>query len=265
LSHLATLPQISLGTAAVLIFATFMAYVLLRGVGRLMVGTAMLTASAILGFLTWQKAPEISIAVLNKSVGFITTGLPIVVFVASFIVLRIALKWVANPFGGGEDEEIKDRRGLSKSRVVVLLGFALIPTLVVMIIAAGIIHHTASVQELRQTLDAKAGQAPSYAQQLKGTIEAVVPERLLKAMDPFAEKSRMALAKLLTRQQKESELEPAIDPETGKVIPRAIIVEDAELERLAREQKYGALLRHPALTKALNDPQVRKLVDDLKP
>ena len=103
----------------------------------------------------------------------------------------------------------------------------------------------------------------TYAQQLKDSIEKVVPKRVLEAIDPYAEQSRLALAKVLTRQQKEAELEPAVDPETGKVIPRAIVVEDAELERLARERKFGTLLRHPALTEALDNPEVRKLVDDL--
>ena len=265
LSLLAALPQISLGTAAVLIFGVCLTYVLLRGVGRLMVGTAMLTVSALLGLITWQKAPEISIAVFNKTVGFITTGLPIIVFVGSFVIIRIALKWIANPFGTEKEKEpMKDRRGLSKMRLLSLLGFALVPTLMVMMIAAGLIHHAAAVQELQQEADSKASKDPTYAQQLSDTIEAIVPQKLLSTISPFAEKSRLALAKWVTEKANETdELEPAIDPETGKVIPRAIIVEDAELERLARERKFGTLLRHPVITEALEDPEVRKLVDDL--
>ncbi len=262
---LAALPQISLGTAALLIFALFLTYVLLRGIARLMVGTAMLAASALLAYVNWLKAPEISIAVFNKSVGVITTGLPIAVFVGSFIILRIALRWVANPFGSDKKQPAKDPRGLSKLRILSLLGFALIPTLMVLMIIAGILHHTASVHDLRQEIDPEGNPNPSYAQQLKSSVEAVLPENLINLIDPYARQSRINLAKLVSRQQKQSSLEPVTNLDTGKVIPRAIIVEDAELERLAREQKFGALLRHPALTRALENPQVRKLVDDLKP
>ncbi|MDX1680754.1 MAG: hypothetical protein R3242_08485 [Akkermansiaceae bacterium] len=261
---LAAIPQISLGTAAVLIFAGCLTYVLLRGVGRLMVGTAMVAASVFLGYLTWLKSPEISIAVFNKSIGFITTGLPILVFVGSFILIRIALKWIANPFGSKKETPMKDRRGMSKMRFLSLLGFALVPTLMVMMILAAILHHQASVHDVRQQADPEGNPDKTYAQQLKGSIERIIPERLLAFIDPYAEQSRLALAKWLARQEKESKLEPAVDPETGKVIPRAIIVEDAELKRLARERKFGTLLRHPALTKALDDPEVRKLVDDLR-
>ena len=84
----------------------------------------------------------------------------------------------------------------------------------------------------------------------------------MKALDPLAEPSRLALAKLVTVQA-ESPLEPVIDPRTGKPIPRAIIVEDSELQTLAREGKFGTLLRHPLLTKALNDPKVQALIKDL--
>jgi len=57
---------------------------------------------------------------------------------------------------------------------------------------------------------------------------------------------------------------PVIDPKTGKPIPRAIIVDDPELQGLAREGKFGSLLRHPMLTKALNDPQLKAFLKDLK-
>ena len=56
LSTLAALPQISIGTAALLIFGVCLTYILLRGVGRMMVGTAMLTASALLGLIECSNA-----------------------------------------------------------------------------------------------------------------------------------------------------------------------------------------------------------------
>lgn len=260
----ATLPNISIGTAAVLIFGICLTYVLLRGVCKLMVGTLMLAASVFVGYMTWIKSPEISIAMFNKSVGFITTGLPIIVFVGSFILIRIALKWVANPFGSEKRESMKDRRGLSKMRLLSLLAFALVPTSMVLMIAAAVIHHTASIHDLRQQAEPEANPDQTYAQELKDSIEKIMPKHLLEVIDPYAEQSRLALANWITRRQKESGLPPALDPETGKVIPRAVIVEDAELERLARERKFGTLLRHPALTEALNKPEVKKLLSELK-
>ena len=261
---LAALPQISLGTAAVLIFGVCLTYILLRGVARMLVSTAMLTVSALLGLITWQKGPKISIAMFNKSVGFITTGLPIIIFLLSFIIIRIALKWITNPIGGEDKALLKDRRGLSKIRILVLLVFALIPTLIIMLLASGLIHHKASVDELRQRAGEEVDIGKTWAQELKAGIEVIIPQRALNAIDPYAEKSRMALVKWVSdKANGKAELDPAIDPDRGIVIPRAIIVEDAELEKLARERKFGTLLRHPIITDAIEDPEVRKLVDEL--
>ncbi len=93
-------------------------------------------------------------------------------------------------------------------------------------------------------------------------MEAAVPESLLKMLDPLTDPSRLNLAKLVASQT-DSSPTPVIDPRTGKPIPRAIIVEDRELQNLARDGKFGTLLRHPLLTKALADPKLQKLLRDL--
>ena len=265
LNQATALPEISLGTAAVVIFLGCLCFVMIRGISRLLVGTAVLTVSALFGYFVWQKAPELSIDWFGRSVGYITTGLPIAVFIVAFVIIRLALKWVATPFGiGRSKDKAPSKGGIPVFKMSILLAIALIPTFVVMLIAIGIIHHTATINELRHYAD-DTGPATStpFIQQLNQSIEATVPESLLNTMDPFAERSRLALAKWITRQSK-PDLEPVIDPETGKPIPRAIIVEEPELEKLAREQKFGTLLRHPVITKALEDPDIRRLLKDIK-
>ena len=54
-----------------------------------------------------------------------------------------------------------------------------------------------------------------------------------------------------------------MNPRTGEPIPRAIIVDEPVLQKLAREGKFDTLLRHPLLTKALADPKIQKLLHDL--
>jgi len=252
-----SLPNLSLGTAALAIFALCAVYVMLRGISRVLIGTAILAVSAWLGFLTWQAAPGLSIEWFGKSVGLITTGMPIAVFVISYIAIRLVLRWITSPFGDYADN-LPERRGLSLFKLVI----ALIPTLILLAIGIGFVHHTASVQELRdfakktQNTDPKA--KPPFLQTLKVSIEKTVPQDWLKTLDPLADESRLAVAKWVTTQP-----DPEIDPATGKPIPRAIIIDAAALQELAREQKFGTLLRHPIITKALEDPKVRKLIKDL--
>jgi hypothetical protein len=257
-----SIPQISLGTAALIIFMVCAGFVMLRGMTRMIVGTLVLALSAWLGFLAWQKAPACSIEWFGKSVGIITTGMPIAVFLVSFFLIRKIAKAIASPFGKKNESE-------SSSSIISLalrLLLALIPTSLICLIGATFIHHTGSIAEIRAFAEKSIGineaTPAKYSQNLKQSVEQALPESWLRFLDPLGDPSRLSLAKLVTARA-ESPLEPVIDPRTGKPIPRAIIVEDPELQTLAREGKFGTLLRHPLLTKALNDPKVKALIKDL--
>lgn len=259
-----SIPQLSLGTAALIVFLVCAGFVMLRGMTRMIVGTVALALSAWIGFEIWQMAPTLSVEWFGKSIGLITTGLPIVVFLASFILIRIIAKTIARPFGKSPDEATSS--GSPIIRLTFRLLLALIPASLIWLIGATFIHHTGSIAELR----AFAGKSPGvndsppakFSKNLKFSIEDALPESWLKTLDPLADASRLTLAKLITAQS-ESPRQPVLDPRTGKPIPRAIIVEDPELQNLAREGKFGTLLRHPLLTKALNDPQLKALLKDL--
>jgi hypothetical protein len=258
-----SIPQISLGTAVLVIFLVCAGFVMLRGMTRMLIGTGVLALSAWIGFLVWQNAPAASFEWFGKSLVVITTGLPIAAFLVSFILIRRIARAVVKPFG---DKQGGENPTPSIARTAFRLLFALIPTALICLIAAALIHHTGSIAEVRAVsknrLDADDSAAAGISRQLKSSITSALPEAWLKALDPLAEPSRLALAKLVTAQAGSS-LEPVIDPRTGKPIPRAIVVGDPELQTLAREGKFGTLLRHPLLTKALDDPKVQALLKDL--
>ncbi|RPJ31462.1 MAG: hypothetical protein EHM17_15420 [Verrucomicrobiaceae bacterium] len=259
-----SIPQISLGTAALVIFAVCAGFVLLRGMTRMMIGTVVLALSAWIGFRIWQLAPGLSIEHFGRSIGLVTTGLPIAGFLVSFFLIRFITKSIFRPFGGPSTGE---NGGGSVIRMAVRLLLALIPTTLICLIGATAIHHTGSIAEIRAFSEEKIGineaTPAKFSHRLKTSVEAVLPESWLKFLDPLADPSRLALAKAITAQS-DSPLAPVIDPRTGQPIPRAIIVNDPELHTLAREGKFGTLLRHPLLTKALNDPKVQAVLKDLQ-
>jgi hypothetical protein len=259
-----SIPQISLGTAALIIFLVCAGFVMLRGITRMLVGSIVLAASAWIGFQVWQKAPTLSVEWTGRSLDSIAHILTGGAFLISFILLRTIAKFMARPFGRKSDDEPK--KPVSINRLAFRLLLALIPTTIICLIGATLIHHTGSVAELRafseKSLGLNEASPAKFSQQLKSSIEAALPESWIKALDPLTDSSRLTLAKAITAQS-ESPLEPAINPATGEVIPRAIIVEDPELETLAREGKFGTLLRHPLLTQALADPKVQSLLKDL--
>ena len=257
-----TIPQISLGTAALVIFAVCAGFVLLRGMTRMIIGTSVLAFSAWIAFRVWQEAPTLSIGWTRNTTGWITNGLPIVTFLVSFFLIRKIAKIIANPIKKEPDKE-KPRSVMLKSFLLLL---ALIPTALLCLIGAIFLHHKGSVAEVRAYSDQFSNSADpmpdGFSQRLKASIEDALPESWLKFLDPLAQPKRLTLAKLIAAQS-ESPRVPVINPKTGKPIPRAIIVDDPELQNLAHEGKFSTLLRHPTLTKALDDPKIQKLLRDL--
>ena len=257
-----SIPQISLGSAALIIFAVCAGFVLLRGVTQMIVGSIVLILSGWIGFFVWQQAPALSVDWTGKSIGLITTGLPIGASLISYLGIRKIGKALVRPFRG--DSAVERPRSLIGVGFSLLL--ALIPASLICLAAAGLVHHQGAVAEVRaysgKSITRPEAAPLEYSQRLKAAIEAALPQAWLKRLDPLADPSRIALAKLI-RAQVAPPLKPVIDSRTGKPIPRAIIVEDPALQNLAREGNFGTLLRHPLLTKALADPTIQKLLHNL--
>lgn len=256
------IPQFSLGTAALIIFAVCAGFVALRGMTRMIVGTLVLSVSAWIGFRIWQQAPTLSIEWTGKSQSWITNGLPFLAFVVSFFLIRKIAKTIARPFGkSGEEQQPR-----STIRTAFRLLLALVPTSLIWLIGATLLHHNGSIAEVRayseKSVSPQETIPDGFSQRLKSAVEAAVPQSWLNAIDPLTEPSRITLAKLIAAQS-DSPLKAVNDPRTGKPFPRAIIVNDPELQNLARQGNFGTLLRHPLLTKALADPKVKKLLKDL--
>ena len=256
-----SVPQLSLGTAVLIIFAACAGFLLVRGMTRMIVGTIVLGLSAWLGFLVWQRAPTLSVDWTGKSLTWLTNGLPVAAFLTTFFVIRKITSLIARPFGKPQEN--------AKPRSFIATGFrlllALIPTSLICIIGAALVYHNGSVAEVRAYSEKSTGKKTatnSYSQRLKSAVEATLPASWLAALDPLSQPARINLAKLIAAQA-ESPHKPVIDPKTGKPIPRAIIVDDPALQNLAREGKFDTLLRHPLLTKALADPKIQKLLRGL--
>ncbi|MES2923645.1 MAG: hypothetical protein V4819_18965 [Verrucomicrobiota bacterium] len=249
-----SIPQLSLGTAVLVIFAVCAGFVLLRGMTRMLVGTLILAASAWAAFFVWQEAPLRILEWTGRSPAWLTNSLPIVAFAVCWLLLRKLAKAVVSPFSSSGNDKPRTLAGAA-----VRLVFALIPTLLISLISAVVIHHTGSVAEVRSSGERGT---PSLGERLKVAVDSAIPRAWLEKLDPNSSSSRISLAKLIAAEAKAPRA-VVIDPQTGKPIPRAKIVEDPQLQALAREGKFGTLLRHPLLTKALADPKIQKLLRDL--
>lgn len=251
------LSQISLGAAVLLIFAVCVLYMLIRGLLRTMTNLTVIALSLWIGFLTWQKAPTLAYQWTNQTSSLITTGLPILAFVISFILIRKILKFFFTPIYT-QPEEYEDEPPPSRSLVGKLF-ITFIFASALCLIAAAMLHHFTSIAEIRD--HAKNGNLqndfPSFAVRLKNSLSNAIPDSLMDKLDPLASKPRVELAKWITSASK-TPSQVKIDPKTVDPLPRAAVIDNPELLSLAEKGRFSTLLRHPLLTQAINDPAIKK-------
>lgn len=168
-----SIPHLSLGTAVLVIFLVCATFVLLCGLTRMLVATLVLAASSWVAFEVWQIAPAFSVEWFGKSSGFITTGLPIAAFVSSFFLIRKIAKFFSRPFGNSSEN------GSSPAtipRIAFRLLLALIPTSLLCLIAATLIHHTGSIAEVRSSSKQSPKPASSSPAPLIQKLKALLPD-----------------------------------------------------------------------------------------
>lgn len=250
-----TLPEISLGTAALIIFGLCAGYMFIRGLARTFVNTAFLVISAWVGFRVWQQAPSLAISWFGQPSELIATGLPIVAFLASLLVLRKIIKFFRAPV----PKTAEDIAPKSSGQLVFRLLVTIIPAALLCLTVATLVHHASSVAEIRNSAEfgTSSPPSPSLAERLKNSISVAIPQSLMDKLDPLTAQPRLRLAKMIAASP-DKPLEPVLDPETGRPHPRAIIVDDPELMNLAKEGRFSTLLRHPLLSEALKDPLTRQ-------
>ncbi|MBC7980612.1 MAG: hypothetical protein H7Y36_08640 [Armatimonadetes bacterium] len=250
-----TVPEISLGSAALIIFAISAGFMILRGIARTLVNTAFFTISAWIGFRVWQQSPALAIDWTGKTSPFITTGLPVVAFLASLFLLRKIVNFFRAPFGKSSEEASPK----SPFQLGLRLLFTLVPTALICLTAATFIHHASAISEIKESAQRSKSFSGnnSLAERLKNSLSVAIPSGLMDWLDPLSTHPRLTLAKMIAANSVAS-VKPVINPTTGQPYPRAIIVDDPELQSLAKEGRFSTLLRHPLLSEALKDPIIRE-------
>lgn len=248
-----SLPPFGLGTAALAVFVLCVGFVMLRGVARLLMATLALAVATWAAWLTWRHAPALALDWFGKSDSWVSPCLPVAAFVVAWILTRKTLRSVIRPL----DHDAPPAFPLLRTVFGLLL--ALVPALLIWLLGAVFIHHNGSIAEIRAAARGQSHARGSFGE----TVAGLVPKPWIETLDPLADSSRVTLAKWIAAGP-QSGTTHTIDPATGRPVPRARVVDHPELQGLAKEGRFGALLRHPLLTRALEDPSVQEILAELK-
>lgn len=257
------IPSISLGTAALLIFGAIASLAVLRGLLRILWGTVIVCVSGLAAFFCWQHAGAWGRAFTETELPWLPFVLPAVAFLVSLIGLRFLGRFIVKPLGEtNEETAAKNRR--SPLRWALTLLFSLIPTALLWFTGATLLRHFGSVAEI-QAYVSEVTQQPDLSKtgflvKLKEDVEQAFPAGWFAAVDPLADEARIKLAKLIS----------VADAPPPKAIPvlevpaiQELIMADEDLRQLARDGRYAEILRDPRLDTALENDDLRAVMQGL--
>ncbi len=252
-----SIPDISLGTAALLIFGAIASLAVLRGLLRILWGTLVLCLAGLAGFVSWQQAPAISRELIGREWPALSWLLPPVAFLLTAILLRLLAK---NLFSSlkSPNEQSAEKNRRSPLRWAFTLALSLIPTALIWFGGATVLRHAGSVAEIRTFVeDRELPDHTAFLAELKKSIDTAVPAEWFSRVDPLAEKARLNLAKLIS----------VADAPPPKAVPvleeteiRELILADPQLRQLARDGRYSEILRDPRLDRLLENDNLREIL-----
>jgi hypothetical protein len=260
---LQSIPQISLGTAALLIFGACASLAVLRGMLRILFGSLVLCASGFAGFFAWRHAPAMASGLTGREMPWLSLAAPAFAALVTFLLLRLLLRFATRPFGKS-DPEVAEKNRKSPVRWAFTLLFSLVPASLLWFTGATALRNVGSVAEIRRYVDGPdaAPARSAFLAELKASIDRALPADWFARLDPLAGDARVTLAKLIALG--DSTTPPKAIPVLEEPELRTLILHDPELRALAKAGRYADILRDPRLDHIIANPDLKKLLENLR-
>ncbi|TAE73921.1 MAG: hypothetical protein EAZ65_00475 [Verrucomicrobia bacterium] len=254
------LPQVGIGTAVLAIFGACVLVAVLRGVLRLLVGSIILCASGIAGYLAWRHTPEIASHLGNRDLSWLSVVAPVFACLATLLILRFFKDLITRPFGRSHEDSSSSR---SPRRWGLTLLLCLVPAALVSLSGATAVRNVGSIVEIQRFVEdsESSSEWAIHLANLKSALDRSLPESWLGSIDPLAEKSRVNLAKLIAAG--DGGIPPRAIPVIEEPELRNLILHNPDLRALAKAKRYSDILRDPRLDHVMADPDLKRLLQDL--
>jgi hypothetical protein len=247
--------KLSLGGITVLIFTACAGFSLLRGLFRMLIGTATLCAAGYTGYVVWGHFPSFA------GLPWLSYAVPIAAGLVVFIFLTKVVGFFSKPFSGA-GEGAGERTLVQK---IGRLAFSLVPASALWFSGATALRHFGSVAEVGAFADSANQTKPTdrmtFLAEAKGLIDKYLPAGAFQKIDPLSDTARVKLAKLIAAGDSGTPLKAIPVLEEPEI--RNLILNDPQLRELARERRYGDILRDPRLDHVIDNPDLKRLLAGL--
>lgn len=260
---LESIPQVSLGTAALLIFGACASLAVLRGLLRILLGSLVLCLSGFAAFTAWRHAPAMAGGLTGHEMPWLSFAAPALAALLTFALLRLLVRFLTRPFGK-PGTEVAEKNRKSPVRWALTLLFSLIPASLLWFTGATALRNVGSVAEIRRYVDGPdaAPARSAFLAELKASIDRALPAGWFARLDPLAGEARVTLAKLIALG--DGGTPPKAIPVLEEPELRTLILHDPELRALAKAGRYADILRDPRLDHVIANPDLRKLLEGLR-
>lgn len=260
---LESIPQVSLGTAALLIFGACASLAVLRGLLRILLGSLVLCLSGFAAFTAWRHAPAMAGGLTGHEMPWLSVAAPALAALLTFALLRLLVRFLTRPFGK-PGTEVAEKNRKSPVRWALTLLFSLIPASLLWFTGATALRNVGSVAEIRRYVDGPdaAPARSAFLAELKASIDRALPAGWFARLDPLAGEARVTLAKLIALG--DGGTPPKAIPVLEEPELRTLILHDPELRALAKAGRYADILRDPRLDHVIANPDLRKLLEGLR-
>jgi hypothetical protein len=241
--------QMSVGGFVLVIGAICAVFAIMRGVLRMITASAMLVASAMVGYWVWIETPGIGQRMMESPPLWAPFVLPAVAGFATFITLQRLLRLILRPFGTSASAPS------SMGGKMISLVLSLVPTSLICVAVATAVRHIGTIQEIENPT------IPQTATLLKQTIDRYIPPAWMQRLDPLTDPKRITLAKLVSMASDE-QIPRAIPVQDAGILQQGVM-NDPRLQEMVKEKRFSEILRDPSIQRALDDPRIQKALLDL--
>lgn len=253
-------------TVAIGIAAAVMVFGAIRGVVKLIFTLAALACGSVVAYMAWLKLPEFSSQLETPFTPRMLAYACIAIGILTYIFSRIIIGKILNPLALING---KPRGGGLIGAVFGLVpAAALVWVIVTAVRVTGVVE---SFEHTREELKATGGtvstDAPWLAR-LKNVMESDTIARWMAKLDPFVEKGKESLAKLLVSSQDRSTAHQLhTNSDTSKILsdPKVLaLLKDPEIRKLIDRGEYLTLMENKKLREAVESPALQDSLQNLE-
>lgn len=250
----ATLPiPLDFTTVALGIVAVTMLVATVRGVVRLAFSLLALAAGVLVAYVVYERLPEYSATLDHPFTPRTLVYSSIGVGVATFFLVRVIVGKLLNPLAFSE--------GKPRGRGVVGALFGFVPASAIVWVIVVALRMTGAVEDLGHTDDSVRAEEGTLEKEspwlarLRAALKSNTVAQWMAKLDPFVDKGKEALSKLLISAQDMAVAERlgSNSKDMGQILadPKVrALLEDPEIINLLKRGEHVALMQNPKVQEA---------------